>query len=137
MALNLLAAEMQEVMPIAVSFQTFVSLCTVQQPDGLLNPDGTPSNVFLNVAGLVNIQCMDSVPSVARLQATEVKDLQEIMSKGLRHMLLNGYYPQSTPSGQIPTDWRAIVDGITYDILGVEHDSQNQMTRLELQLVQV
>jgi hypothetical protein len=123
------------VMPAAVATGLFVSLATFQMPDGNFGPSGAPSNGYVNVAGLVNIPCMDAVPSTARVQATEVKDLEDIMSKGLRHMLLNGYYPEATPDGQIPSSWRAIVDGTTYDILGVEHDSQQQMTRMELELV--
>lgn len=130
-----LAYEVSQVMPQAVATGSFTSLATIQKPDGLLGPSGAPSGTYTNVPGLVNIPCMDAVPSMARVQATEVKALADIMSKGLRHMLLNGYYPESTPDGQIPSYWRAVVDGITYDILGVEHDSQGTQTRLELQLV--
>lgn len=128
---------LSQVMPQATRTGLFVSLATIQQPDGNYGPSGQPSNAYVSVAGLVNIPCMDAVPSSARVQATEIKELQEIMSKGMRHMLLNGYYPQSTPDGQIPTDWRAVVDGVIYDILGVEHDSQLTQTRLELQLLTV
>lgn len=127
--------ELAAVMPAAVATGLFVSLATFQQPDGNFGPSGAPSGVYIDVVGLVAIPCMDSVLSDASIQATEVKGLQDIMSQGLRHMLLNGYYPEATPDGQIPSYWRAIVDGVTYDILGVEHDSQQQMTRLELQLV--
>lgn len=131
-----LTAEILAIMPLATDSGLFVSLCTVQQPDGVFI-NGVPSGNYVNVSGLLNIPCMDAVPSTARVQATEVKALQEIMSKGLRHMLLNGYYPESTPDGQIPTNWRAVVDGVIYNILGVEHDSQNIMTRMELEIVQV
>ena len=131
--------EIDAVMPAAVASGLFVSLCTIQQPDGVLTPAGSPSGTYTNVSGLVNVPCMDSVPSDARIQATEVKELADIMNKGLRHLLLNGYYPQiitpAIPDGQIPSYWRSIVDGVTYDILGVEHDSQNQMTRMEMQIV--
>ena len=130
-----LAYELSQVMPQATATGLFVSLCTFQQPDNVFGPSGAPSGNYVDVSGLVDVPCMDAVPSTARVQATEVKELQDIMSKGLRHMLLNGYYPQATPDGQIPTKWRAVVDGLTYDILGVEHDSQNTQTRIELQLV--
>jgi hypothetical protein len=136
MALDLFSAEVQQVMPLAVGAGTFVSLCTIQKQTGAKLGAGQPDpTAYANVAGLVNIPCMDAVPSTARVQATEVKELTDILSKGLRHVLLNGYYPESTPDGQIPSNWRAIVDGVIYDILGVEHDSQNQQTRLMLQLV--
>ena len=129
-------ADINQIMVEVVDSGLMVSLATFQQPDGNLGPSGAPSGVWVNVAGLVNIPCMDAVTS-ASVQATELKSLEDIMSKGMRHVLLNGYYPQATPDGQIPTNWRAIVDGVTYDILGVEHDSQNQMTRMELELVTV
>ena len=130
-----LTYEINAVMPAALNTLLFPSLCTIQQPDGNFNPDGTPSNAFVNISGLVNIPCIDSVPSIARVQATEVKDLEEIMSKAYRHVLLNDYYlALNTAAG---LGWRAIVDGVTYDLLGGEPDSQSQMTRLELQLVTV
>jgi len=132
-----LTYELSAVMPQATGTGLFSSLATIQQPNGLYGPSGAPSSTFVNVSGLVNIPCVDAVPSTARVQATEIKELMQIMSKGLRHLLLNAYYPEATPDGQIPSNWRAIVDGTTYDILGVEHDSQNQMTRLELQLLTV
>jgi hypothetical protein len=131
--------EMGAVMPAATLTGLFVSLCTIQQPDVLYNPGGSPSGNYVNVVGFVNLPCMDAPPSIARVQATEVKALAEIMAKGLRHLLLGGYYPtlttgQTTVTGQ---GWRAVVDGVAYDILGAEPDSQNTQTRLELQLVTV
>lgn len=131
--------EINAVMPAALNTELFVSLCTIQSPDAVINPDGTTtgtgSNTFSDVAGLVNIPCMDSVPSVMRVQATEVKDLEEIMSKAYRHVLLNDFYEVLNTAAGL--GWRAIVDGVTYDLLGGEPDSQGQMTRLELQLVTV
>lgn len=126
-----------QVMVAAVATGLFVSLCSVSQPNAALGTSGAPSGVYTAVAGLQSIPCMDAVPSTARVQATEVKELADIMSKGLRHMLLNGYYPEATPDGQIPTNWRATVDGVVYDILGVEHDSQNTQTRMELMIVEL
>ena len=128
-------------MPTAIAMGTFVSLCTVQKPDGAVNPDGTPSNGFMD-AGIVDlytgqsqIACMDAVPSDARIQATERKDLEEIMAAAYRHVLLDACYPQILAG--VGNGWRVIVDGVKYDLLGAEDDSQGQMTRLELQLVTV
>ena len=138
--------EILSVMPTATdpNMGLFDSLCTIQVPDGVLGASGAPSGNFVNVAGLIpagnigvnliNIPCMESVPSTARVQATEVKDLAEIMSKGLRHVLLNGYYPYLETlkeAGQV----RAILNGTAYEILGVEPDSQRTQTRFECQLV--
>jgi hypothetical protein len=127
--------EVDSVMPLAVATGLFVSLCTIQQPSTTPNPDGTMPNSYSDIGGLVNIPCMDAVPSESRIQATETKQLQEILSKQLRHVLLNGFY-STIPSG-VGKAWRAVVDGVTYDLLGAEPDSQSQMTRLMLQLATV
>lgn len=124
-------------MPEAFATGLFVSLCTIQQPDGIVDPAGAPSNAFVDVAGLIGIPCMDAPIDNGSIAATEAKELEEIASKGFKHILLNGFYPQATPDDQIPTNWRAVIDGVVYNILGVEHDSQNQMTRMEVELVQV
>lgn len=115
----------------------FESLCTIQAPDGSYGPSGGPSNAYANVSGLVAIACQDAPPSMARIQATEVKSLAEIMSLNMRHVLLAGYYPTIGQN----TNWRAVVteaDGttiLTYDIMGAESDSQGQFTRMELRIV--
>lgn len=109
-----------------------VSLCTIQQPSGTVT-NGAPDNTFSSVAGLVNIPCMDAVLSPGAISATEVKSLEEIMAAAFRHVFLNGCYPQLLAAAG--KGWRAIVDGVTYDLLGAEDDSQGVMTRLKLQLV--
>jgi len=145
----LIARAVAGVMPAARATGLFVSLCVFTMPDTGFDPSGTPDQGSIPVPGLVDhftgstsIGCMDAPPSDARIQATEAKDLEEIASKGFRHMLLNDYYPEvvavpATPDGQIPTNWTATVDGVQFNILGVEKDSQFQMTRLELELVNV
>jgi len=136
--------EIFRVVPGVVATGMMQSLCTIQQPDGGLDPAGAPDQGFTDVAGLVNILCMDAVPSASRIVATEVKELAEIAAKGLRHVMLNGYYP--TIIGGVANGWRAIVSDndagspvnpITYDILGAEPDSQRTQTRLSLQLLNV
>lgn len=124
-------------MPEAATMGRFESLCTIQAPDGLFGPSGAPSGNYANVAGLIAIACQDEAPSMARIQATEVKALAEIMALNLRHVLLDGYYPTIAQN----TQWRATItaaDGVTvttYDILGAESDSQGQMTRMQVRLV--
>jgi hypothetical protein len=120
------------------------SLCTIQQPDGLLTTDGAPSGNYVDVAGLVDIPCMDAVLSDGSIQATEARELEEIMSKSYRHVSLNGFYPKlitgavfaGGPGGQA-LGWQAIVDGVTFNLLGAEGDSQGTQTRLKLQLVTI
>lgn len=124
--------EIGQVMVDAIDTGLFVSLCTISAPDGLLGPSGAPSGTYTDIVGLINIPCMDAVPSEARIQATEVKDLAEILATGLRHVALNGYYPQIIPGAGM--GWRATVDGTVYDLIGAEPDSQGTQTRLHLKL---
>ena len=112
------------------------SLCTVQAPSGNIGPSGAPDSTYADVSGLVNIPCMNAPLSVGTIAATEVRNIAEIMSEDFRHVLLNGYYTQFD-QGQHWGDvgWHAIIDGVTYDILGAERDSQFSQTRLRLRQV--
>ena len=120
--------EIASVMPTAYALGVFVSACTIQQPTGALDAAGYPTGAWTTVSGLVNIPCMDAPPSQARVQSTEIKSLAETLAVAPRHVLLNGYYPT------IVSQWRALIDGVAYDILGSESDSQSGQTRMELRL---
>lgn len=125
--------EIDAVMPVAQQPGTFVSLGTLQQMVSTQGPTGNPIGTWANVSGVVNIPCMDAPPSTARVQATELKDVQEIMAKGLRHVLLNQCFVNAP--FWAGTGSRFIVDGINYEVLGAENDSQLTQTRIDLQLV--
>ena len=124
-----------QIMPQAQLAGTFTSLATFQSLDGGQGPTGNPPGTYTNVAGLVNIPCMDAPPSIARVQATEVKAVSEIMSKGMRHVLLDRCFPDAINWSSY--GYRCIVDGVTYDLLGAENDSQLTQTRLDMQLVSI
>lgn len=128
-----LSYEIDAVMPMAVETGLFVSSCTFQAPDGLFGASGAPSGVYVDVAGLVGIACMDAPEAVPTITAGEQKTLQEIQAGQLRHVLLDDYYPTAVTGW--PDGWRAVVDGVDYDVLGVEVDSQRTQTRVKLQLV--
>jgi hypothetical protein len=66
-----------------------------------------------------------------RILANERKTPAEEMAYTTFHVLLNDRYPAIQPQD------RAVVDGVTFDILGVETDSQRIMTRLKLQLATI
>jgi hypothetical protein len=125
------------VMPAALATGLFVSLVTMQQPTGAQTTSGAPllsggdsGDGWNNVAGMVNIPAMNAPESDARIRADQTKSIEMVEGIQLRHMLLGGYYPAIEENG----NWRAMVDGIAYDVRGVESDSQSQMTRLKLQI---
>ena len=138
-----LAQEISEVMPEFVASGLPVSLCTIQQPDGVLIDAGQPSGKFVNVAGAVGIMCMDAPRTTGeRLAATEQKSTPEIQAAVYRHVLLGGFYGDVIPWGDVGARpiIRAIItgpDGVsaTYEVLGVESDSQQTQTRLSLHQV--
>lgn len=108
-----------------------VSLITIQQADGGYDAAGAPDGGYTDIPGLVLLKCQAAPPSNSSIRATEAKTLAEIMALQLKHVLLDSYYPQ------IAANMRAVLNGVAHDILGAESDSQSQMTRLMLQLVQV
>lgn len=123
-----LGYEIAAVMPTALASGLFVSLCTIQQPDGVLIDAGQPSGNFVTVAGMENIPCMAPPESSIRINASEVKSEANIQSFSELHVLLKGWYPALEDG--VSMGWRAIVDGQTFDVLGAESDSQGQMTRM-------
>lgn len=132
---TLISRAVSRVMPAARATGLLRSICRIQQPDTSITPNGSPSGGFVDVSGLTAIACMDAPESENRIQATEIKELAEIMAKGLRHVLLDSYYPQLDNAAGL--GWRALIDGVAYDLLGGEKDSQRTQTRLNLQLVDV
>ena len=123
----------------AIDTGLFVSLCTLQTPSGTFTLSGAPDGLYNNVAGLVNIPCTAPPPAESRVQATTVRDLAEITASELHHVLLAGYYPSVDlgwrgEGADATGPWRALIDGWAYEIMGVESDSQSQMTRLMVKL---
>lgn len=122
------------VMPAAVATGLFVSVCTFQDRAGgdtpVLDSSGQvdlDNSDYVDVPGLIGIQCMFAVNVVTRPDSTGGARLQtEFTESGNRHLLLNGYYPG------ILQRYIVYVDGVLYECTpgAVEHDSQNQMTRL-------
>jgi hypothetical protein len=127
--------EVAGVMAQAIATGLFVSLCTIQAPSGTLGASGAPDGLYSNVSGLVSIPCMDAPqpPTDARFGVKEAKAPAEITAMANRHVLLNTYYPTLITGWR--QGWRAVIDGVIYDLCGVEPDSQRQMVRLELELV--
>lgn len=127
-----LTQELAMVMPNAVATGLFVSLFTALMPDGGLGPSGAPDNNYIPVTTLTNIPCTAPPPSEARIQSTELKGLEEILASGLKHVLLSGYYPALETANA--SGWQCLIDGVTYDVIGGESDSQKTQTRMEVRL---
>jgi hypothetical protein len=128
------------VMKNAIATGLFVSSISIQQPSGTFGASGAPDGTYTAVSGLQNLACMDAPEAVDRynIVSTEIRMPQQIESKEMRHVLIQGYYSQLSPStnwGDV--GWRAVMDGVTYDINAAEQDSQKQMTRLSLHRITV
>ena len=131
----LIQRAIQRVMPAARATGLFVSRATFQSSDAADFPDGWFSGVYADIPGLVDIPCTAPPVSEARIQATEVKALQEITASELLHVLLNGWYPAIDAGWR--RGWIILIDSIQYDLLGVESDSQSQMTRVSVRRVSI
>ena len=132
-----LSYEISRVMQEAVNTGLFDYVATFQAPDGNYVGSGQASGNYVNVAGLVAIPCMNAPISDTRIQATEVKELEETEALSIRHVLLDSYYP-AIPAAD-PQGWVVFLapatnpsSGITYDLLGAESDSQDTQTRVHL-----
>ena len=128
------------VMPAAIATGMFVSLATFQVPSGAIFANGMPDGTFVDVAGLVGIKCQNAPSGGAggNIQAKQVKAETEDTFLNMSHVLLAGFYPDAETAWRM--GGRMIVDGLIYangDILGVESDSQSQMTRVEVRVATV
>lgn len=132
--LQTITPDLQQVLTAVRQADLFSSLCSISQPTGAFGASGAPvppPSGYTPTPGLQNIPCMNAPISEARIQATEVRQLAEVLSLNIRHVLLDGYFPT------IQTNDLASVDGVSYTIMGVESDSQKTMTRLHLRTATV
>ncbi len=132
-------ALVQSVMPIVRATGLLVSLCTIKRPSGTQDAGGSPNGSYTAVAGLIDIPCTSPPSASAKgMPAAEVRGPADTFATQPHHVLLDSFYPQ------IQDEWLgtasheggaiAVVDGIEYTLIAVEHDSQSQMTRLEVRL---
>lgn len=130
-----LAYSLSQVMPTAYRSGLMPSLATLQVQSQTQGSTGNFLDTWNNVDGLINIACQDAPESTARIQATEVKGVADILSKGMRHVLLRQFFPDCM--NWSAKGYRCVIDGVVYDLLGAEPDSQSTQTRLDLQLATV
>lgn len=123
-----LSYEFAAVVPAVLATGLPDSLCTIQLPDGFLIGAGQPSGVYNDVAGLVGLIVMSAPLNEARIEAAETKTLENVQVFSPRHVWLAGYYPQIEPlcaQGAL-----AVIDGVAFDLMGSEADSQFRTTRI-------
>jgi hypothetical protein len=132
-----LSYEIAQVMPAAIDSGLFVSLTTITKPPTAQGPTGNPTGPYVPVSSdLTDIQCMDAPESVSiKISADETKAEAQILSKGMRHVLLSRCFIASKTWAGL--GYRAVVDGVEYDLLGAENDSQDTQTRIDLQKASV
>ncbi len=127
--------ELDGIMPAVIATGLLVSLFTAQYPSTVLGGTGAPDGTYTNVLGLVDIAC--TAPPYAfgdsSIRADEMKAVPEIAAAGFLHVLLDSVYPLLNAGWR--GGWRCVIDGVNYDILGVESDSQGKMTRVSVRLV--
>lgn len=109
----------------------YPSRCSIQ----LVASGDTPSGQLATsggelVAGHVHIPCALGAFDNARPSDNERRDARVLEEFTRRACKLHGYYPAI-----VPRQMRAIVDGETYTIRGIEHDSQHVSTRLSLEVI--
>lgn len=102
----------------------FVTTCTVQANTPSRTSLGEQTDSWANVTGLVDLAC-----SLAPVGVTTQRTPMGIWVNATHRLLLSGYY------STIQTKHSVVIAGTRYAIEGVEHDSQQTMTRLALRLV--
>jgi len=113
------------------------SLCTITvPPDHVLTPDqsfgpsGAPlaSVAYIALAGHIDIPCSAATGFALTPPASdEEKTRAQILAMGQIPVALQGYYPAIIP------DYRAVIDGVEYDIISAGSDSQHRQTHLVVQ----
>lgn len=109
----------------------FSSLCTISNKSGALDAAGQPDMTGAGatpVTGLINIPCQASPEVLTRPDITDERKLiLDTLARRTRHVLLDGHFPQITQAQM------ATIDGIDYDIMSAESDSQEITTRMAVQ----
>ena len=124
-----------QIVPTAVRSGAFRSLASFSAPVQTQGPTGTLVGTFMPVNGLQNIPCLDAPQSIRVVPSDEKKSVPRIEAGQYRHLMLDGWYPLlNNAAGQ---GWQVTVDGILYDLIGSDEDSQHTQTRCKCQLVTI
>jgi hypothetical protein len=121
--------DVQQVVGIAAAAGMFPNLCTIQSAATTINAMGAPVvTPFANMTGLVDIPCHSAPPAIEDVRGSdELRKVDRTDTRQMRHVLLAGYFPT------IALSMRAVVDGVAWNIVGVESDAFDSQTRLMVQ----
>lgn len=110
----------------AIPAGVYPSLCTIQVGTGTQDAYGHVEPVtWGNLASHVNLACR-----IAPRGASERRQPEQVYAEATHTVSLQGYYPA------IRASMRAVVNGVAYDIDGVEHDGNQVTTRLYARLLE-
>ncbi len=130
------------VMPAALATGLFEkALVTFEAPvssEAGFSGSGFPTGAFLPVTGLEDIQAMVAPTSIARVSGQTRKSIDQQEATNSSHVLLGAYYPEAEAVWR--AGGRAFINGVLYtnnDILAVESDSQQRMTRMEVRVLTI
>jgi hypothetical protein len=97
-------------------------------PLGARSPLGVRTDSWLNVESLTDLPCKVANASGRGAQVKEeLEGVEFERLQRLKRCLIQGYYPAIRPK------LRAVVDGVAYDVISVQHDSHLQLTRVLLE----
>lgn len=102
----------------------YPSLCTIQESNPVRDSVGQQIPDWIDVPPLTDLPCR-----IAPLTAREVRSENQVYVASTHNVALGGYYPTITEGMQ------AVVDGLGYDIEGVEWDGNQKTTRLFVRLI--
>lgn len=104
----------------------YPSECTIQEPTEIQDDTGHPVASWSDLAGHVNMPCRLS-PISGR--AGEIRTPAQTYTEASHVVELTRTVPDVT------TKMRAVVDGVIYDIVLIEHDGQGVSARILTELV--
>lgn len=102
----------------------YPSVCTIQDLNATRDSVGQLIPNPTDLAAHIDLPCR-----IAPRSTREVRTENQIYVNATHHVALNGYYPD------IDEVMTAVVDGVAYDIEGVEHDGNRKTSRLFVRLI--
>ena len=110
--------------------EVWPSRCTIRTPTTSVNAANQPVITgYASVAGMINLECRMAPFITLRPDDTQIRDQQVTENLNRRNLKLNSYQPT------IVNDMYALIDGVNFKVVGVEHDGSHFSTRLHLELI--